>query len=113
MHPAVGYRDVPVRNRPTWEGSAAQAYAEEKKAEPAAEPESHGDSSSSEDTSSSDEETPAIINNARRQASSPLARKRRRMVSVREEPVEVEERLHDIHAIFGLGEPDAVNKTGW
>ena len=33
QHPAIGYKKVPMRQRPTWEGSAAQAYAAEKKME--------------------------------------------------------------------------------
>ena len=105
LHPAVGYarikpRDRP-RDRPTWDGSAAQVYDEAKRAEASDAVES-GSSSSDEDSEGDDE---ALVSNARRagHASEHATKKRRRCVRAVESAVDTKEEVHTVLAVFGEG----------
>jgi hypothetical protein len=90
-HPAVGYAFVPIARRPTYEGSAAQAHAQEQERKEA---EASGDSGGSDE---SDQEE-RVVNNASREHvgedREEASRKRRRAVVVSEEAAEIEECVH-------------------
>ena len=101
LHPAVGYARIKPRDRPTWDGSAAQVYDEAKQAEASDAVES-GSSSSDEDSEGDDE---ALVSNARRagQASEHATKKRRRCVRAVESAVDTKEEVHTVLAVFGEG----------
>jgi hypothetical protein len=108
QHPAVGYKNVPVRKRPTYEGSAAQARAirlaaEEGKHE--SDEDTDGDDGSESDSDSSSSDDDAIVNNASRSAPRQERPKRRQNVQAERESAEATKEItHDVLAVFGAGD---------
>jgi hypothetical protein len=112
LHPAIGYKDVAVRQRPTWEGSAAQAYDRAEKEKKS--------NSSKEDDSDSDsvpdgaEEASTVINNASRMVSDQIEQSqqsKRARIDVRQEPEEKEVKKHDVLVVFGEQERNEGDKS--
>jgi hypothetical protein len=105
LHPAVGYRNVPEKKRPTYEGSAAQQVAEEKQQQ------AQGSSGDDELESGGDEDAADQTNASRSRPESPL-RKRQKVNAV--ELVEDEEiQVHDVKVVFGADEGDATKPELW
>jgi len=103
LHPAFGYASIPIRRRPTWAASAAQAIQEEIKQE--SDPESSAESSAD----SEEEEGEIIVNNRSRMVVAQAEREtntRQRVVPA-VQPVITKEETHDVKAVFGLGQRGA------
>lgn len=98
--PAVGYKKVPVRKRPTYAGSTAEEEARRRKVDSASDNSSSDDSGSSSDSSGSEAPYP---HKRKAQAGTQRTRKRRRLAQKKTEE-EVTFEFHNVVAIFGQDE---------
>jgi hypothetical protein len=98
QHPAVGYASVPVARRPTYQGSAAEALAQEQERKEAE------DSDDSDGSDESDQEEQRVVNNASRDVGEDRekpSKKRSRAGMVQQEDTDVTEVVHNVLALFG------------